>query len=387
MRAINVSWIKFFLFAVALAFAIPEAAAQNSPQVLKVEPPNWWANHSINPVRVLIRGSNLSGASVTASGTGLKTGLVRINQAGTYLFVDVMIDPRATPGRRTLRIGTPGGAVEAPFDISEPLSRGGRFQGFSPDDVIYLIMPDRFSDGEAGNNDPAESKGLYDRTKARYYHGGDFQGIIERLPYLKQLGITAIWMTPVYDNVNHLNEREQYPEVPGGPNRPITDYHGYGAVDYYGVEEHLGGAAKLKELVEAAHRVGIKVIQDQVANHTGPYHPWVTDSPTPSWYNGTLENHLNNPFQIWTIQDPRAFYELKRATLEGWFVDILPDMNQNDEDASRYLIQNTLWWVGMYGFDGIRQDTFPYVPRTFWHRWMAAIRREYPQLRVVGEVY
>src|SRR4051794_4665713 len=165
MRSIKLSLIKFLLLAVVFAFAVQEAAAQNSPQVLKVEPPNWWANHSINPVRVLIRGKNLGGASLTTSDAGVKTGLVRVNQAGTYLFVDVMIDPRATPGRRTLRISTPGGTVEAPFEISEPLSRGGRFQGFSPDDVVYLIMPDRFSDGDISNNDPAQSKGLYDRKK------------------------------------------------------------------------------------------------------------------------------------------------------------------------------------------------------------------------------
>jgi glycosidase len=361
--------------------------AQNSPAALKVEPPNWWAGHSINPVRVLIRGKNLSGARVAAVGAGLQTGLTRINAAGTYIFVDVLIDPQAQPGKRALRITTSNGTIVAPFEISAPLGRAGRFQGFTPDDLIYLIMPDRFSDGDESNNDPAQSRGLYDRKKTRYYHGGDFQGIINRLPYLKELGVTAIWLNPVYDNVNHLNEREQYPDTPDAPKAPITDYHGYGAVDFYGVEEHFGTLAGLRELVDAAHRSGIKVIQDQVANHSGPYHPWVEDSPTPTWYNGTAAKHLVNPFLPWTLQDPRALYEAKRATLEGWFIDILPDLNQNDEEAARYIIQNTLWWLGIAGFDGIRQDTLPYVPRTFWRDWEAAIKREYPNVNVVGELY
>ena len=268
---------------------------QSKPEILKVEPPTWWAHHSINPVRVMIRGRNLTGARVEAAGPGIKTGLTRINAPGTYVFVDVKIDANATPGRRGLRITTPAGTTETPFEISAPLAREGRFQGFTTDDVIYLIMPDRFSDGDPSNNDPISSRGLYDRSKTRYYHGGDFQGVINHLSYLKSLGITAIWLTPWYDNVNHLNEREQYPEVAGGPKQPITDYHGYGAVDFYSVEEHFGTLAKLRELVDEAHRLGIKVIQDQVANHTGPYHPWVDDSPTPAWYNGTKEHGEHFP--------------------------------------------------------------------------------------------
>ena len=378
---------RFVLLVILLFAAVAICRAQNSPAVLKVEPPNWWAGHSINPVRVLIRGKNLGGARVEASGAGLQTGLTRINAAGTYLFVDVLIEPQAQPGKRALRITTSGGIVDAPFEISAPMGRAGRFQGFTPDDLIYLIMPDRFSDGDKSNNEPPQSRGLYDRRKTRYYHGGDFQGIINHLPYLKELGVTAIWLNPVYDNVNHLNEREQYPDVKDGAKEPITDYHGYGAVDFYGVEEHFGTLASLRELVDAAHRLGIKVIQDEVANHTGPYHPWVTDSPTPTWYNGTAAKHLVNPFEPWTLQDPRALYEARRATLEGWFIDILPDLNQNDEETARYITQNTLWWLGVCGFDGIRQDTLPYVPRAFWREWEAAIKREYPNVNVVGELY
>jgi glycosidase len=363
-----------------LLWAACACAAQNSPAALKVEPPNWWAGHSINPVRVLVRGRNLSGARVEAVGAGIKTGLVRINAAGTYLFVDVFVDPQARPGGRALRITTPNGMTDAPFEISEPLSRTGRFQGFSPDDVMYLIMLDRFSDGDPSNNNPPQSPGLYDRSHKFRYHGGDLQGVINRLPYLKDLGVTAIWLTPWYDNVNHLDEIEK---KEGGA---TTGFHGYGAVDFYGVEEHFGTLQKLRELVDEAHKQGIKVIQDQVANHTGPYHPWVEDSPTPTWYNGTRSAHLKNVFETWALHDPRPDPLIKRETMEGWFLDFLPDLNQNDEETARYEIQNTLWWIGTTGLDGIREDTWQYVPNSFWRDWMAAIKREYPSFRVFGEV-
>ncbi len=350
-------------------------------KILKVEPPNWWAGHSINPVRVLIRGANLAGARVESPNPKLQIGLTRVNEKGTYLFVDVEIDAKTAPGQYPLKIVTDNGSVTAAFEVLSTLPRAGRFRGFSSDDVIYLIMVDRFANGDPSNDDPAVSRGLLNRAKARYYHGGDFQGIIDHLPYLKDLGVTAVWMTPVYDNVNHLNEREKY------DNEVITDYHGYGAVDFYGVEEHFGDMTKLRELVDAAHRLGIKVIQDEVANHTGPYHPWVKDSPTPTWYHGTEARHLNETWQTWTLMDRHAPPEETKATLDGWFINILPDLNQNDEEVVRYLIQNTLWWLGMTGFDGIREDTLPYVPRRFWREWMTAIKREYPDVKIVGEVF
>lgn len=371
---------------IALLLGAFSVCAAQSPEVVKVEPPNWWAGHSTNPVRLLIQGRNLSGAKVETDNTGLKVGSVRANSSGTYLFVDVSIDARTRPGKRTLKIATAKGTTAAPFEISAPLDRAGRFQGFTTDDVIYLMMTDRFSDGDPTNNNPPDAPGLYDRSKSRYYHGGDFQGIINHLSYLKDLGVTAIWLTPWYDNVNHLNEREQYSDTPGAPKRPITDYHGYGAVDFYKVEEHFGTLAKLRELVDSAHRLGIKVIQDQVANHTGPYHPWVKDSPTPTWYNGTEAHHLANKFQTWVLHDPHPVEQMKRETLDGWFIDILPDLNQRDEETALYIIQNTLWWIGVTGIDAIRQDTWQYVPTSFWRQWMTAIKREYPKVNVVGEV-
>jgi glycosidase len=246
---------------------------------------------------------------------------------------------------------------------------------------MYLLMPDRFANGDTTNDAPSAAPALLDRTKGRYYHGGDLAGVIQKLPYLKRLGITAIWMNPIYDNHNALNRKETY------DNQPITDYHGYGATDFYAVDEHLGDLALLRRLVDEAHRQGIKIILDMVANHSGPYHHWVQDSPTPTWYHGTETSHPNNTWQTWTLADPMANDAMRRATLDGWFIDILPDLNQDDPDVARYIIQNTLWWIGMSGLDGIRQDTWPYVPRAFWKSWMAAIKREYPTVKVVGEVF
>jgi glycosidase len=351
-----------------------------APEVTKVEPPSWWPGHSLNPVRVLVRGRNLAGARVTGA-EGMQVANVRVNEAGAYLFADVTIAPTAVPGKRTLQIATADGTSPAAFELVRPLSPEGRFQGFSAEDVVYEVMPDRFADGDPANDDPAKSRGLFDRAKERYYHGGDLRGVIDRLPYLKDLGVTALWLTPVYDNNDRLNEQERY------DGEAITDYHGYGAVDFYAVDEHFGDLALVRELVEAAHRAGIKVIQDQVANHTGPYHPWVADPPIPTWFHGTAQRHLEETWQTWSIADPHAAPELRQATLDGWFINILPDLNQDDPEVARYLIQNALWWVGMTGFDGIRQDTLPYVPRAFWQDWSAALHREYPRLRIVGEMW
>ena len=362
----------------ALALVARAAVAQ-SPAVDKVDPPNWWADHSINPVRLLVHGRNLTGARVECP--RLTCANVRVNAAGTYAFVDVTIPPRLRPGSHPLTLRTMGGTATVPFAVSAPLAPRERFQGFGPNDVVYLLMPDRFANGDTTNDEPAVSPGMYDRAKPRRYHGGDLAGIRQRLPYLKALGITAIWMNPLYDNTNHVDEKEM------ADGEPTTPYHGYHAIDYYAVDEHFGDVAAFKRLVDEAHALGIKIIVDMVANHTGAYHPWVTDPPKPAWYHGTAERHLANTWQTWTLADPHSTPAMREATLDGWFVNILPDLNQDDADVARYIIQNTLWWVGVSGLDGIRQDTWPYVPRTFWRTWMTAIKRQYPELRVVGEVF
>jgi len=348
--------------------------AAQAPEILKVDPPSWWTRSTVNPVRLMIHGRNLQDARVDVQGLRI-INTPKINEPGTYIFVDVFIAPTARPGQHTITVTTPRGSANSSFEVLAPLNRTGRFQGFSPNDVMYLIMIDRFADG-----DPSNNGGIYDRKNKFYYHGGDLQGVIDHLPYLKELGVTAIWLTPWYDNYDRLNQIELKED------KPSTGFHGYNPQDFYAVEEHFGTLAKLRELVEAAHRSGIKIIQDQVMNHTGPYHPWVDDPPAPTWFNGTKSKHLKNVFQTWALHDPRPVESLKRETMEGWFLDFLPDLNQHDAEVSRYLIQNTLWWIGTTGLDGIRMDTWQYVPNSFWRDWTKALKREFPNFKVVGEV-
>jgi neopullulanase len=369
------------LFLLCITCVNPWLVSAQTPEILKVDPPSWWTSSAANPVRLMIRGRNLQGARVQVTGSGLRVvGTPKINERGSYIFVDLFIAPNAQPGERSLSVTTPRGSVRAQFEVLGPLNRAGRFQGFSPADVLYLIMIDRFADGDPANNDPAQSRGLYDRKNKFYYHGGDLQGVIDRLPYLKELGVTAIWLTPWYDNYDRLNQIELKEE------KPSTGFHGYNPQDFYAVEEHFGSHAKVRELVDTAHRLGIKIIQDQVMNHTGPYHPWVEDAPTQTWFNGTRARHLKNPFQTWVLHDFRPVDKLKTETMDGWFLDFLPDLNQQDAEVSRYLIQNTLWWIGTTGLDGIRMDTWQYVPNSFWRDWTTAIKREFQNFKVVGEV-
>ncbi|CAN5517478.1 glycoside hydrolase family 13 protein [soil metagenome] len=370
------------IFLILATYCLLLSVSAQSPTVEKIEPPNWWLNSTINPVRVMIRGKNFGGAKVESVNPAIAVSNPKTSANGNYLFFDLVIRENAKVGDYQMKITTASGMINAPFAIFTPPQRLGNYQGFTPDDVIYFLMPDHFSDGDPTNNDPKKSKGLFDRSKPRHYHGGDLQGVINKLAYIKSLGATAIWTTPVYDNNDQLDTKEVYENVPA-----TTGYHGYGAVDFYGVDEHLGDMSKLREFVRKAHAAGLIVIQDQVVNHTGPYHIWANDPPTPTWFNGTVEKHLNNNWQKWTTMNPYATYQTQARNIDGWFIDILPDLNQNDPEVEKYLIQNTLWWLAQTGFDAIRMDTLPHVPRPFWEKWMTAVKKEYPKVNVLGELY
>jgi len=361
--------------------AVSAQSQANLPSVTKVEPHSWWAGHTINPVRLLVRGKNLAGARVNATRAATQISEVRVNSAGTYLFVNVRISPTSRPGSYPLTLTTSHGTKTIPFEIETPLAVRSHFQGITPDDVIYLIMTDRFADGDPSNNVPPNAPAAAsDRRNPRAYHGGDLRGIINRLPYLKDLGVTALWLTPWYDNWNGVNNC-------GKPWCPNTYYHGYHAVDYYAVEDRFGDMATLRELVEQAHALGFKVIQDQVANHVGSQHPWVKEPPLDNWFHGTLGQHALNRFRNSSLLSPHANQDEFRNTLDGWFSDDLPDMNQEEPEVARYEIQNALWWIGMTGLDGIRQDTIQYMPRSFIRDLSNALHRQYPKMWMVGEVF
>src|SRR5687767_8727636 len=258
------------------ATASQPVSSSAAPQFQKVDPPSWWAGHTINPVRLLIRGVALHGARVTSTTPGITPSAVVVNPAGTYVFVSVAIDPHVAAGEHALRITTMHGEAAVPFRIEAPLDAATNFQGLTSDDVVYLIMPDRFANGEPANDVPSGAPAAAtDRMNPRAYHGGDLRGIIDRLPYFKELGVTAVWLNPWTENWNGIE---------GEGDRRTTYYHGYHTIDYYAVEDRFGDMATLRELVQKAHTHGIKIIQDQVANHVGSQHPWVNDPPLPQWF-------------------------------------------------------------------------------------------------------
>ena len=340
------------------------------PSVQKLDPPNWWAGFAPN-VLVMARGQNLTGGRVETSYPGVRVARSEASENGHYLFLWLEIAPTASAGEVTFQISGPTGKENFRWPLLQRITPAGHFQGITKDDVLYLIMPDRFADGDTSNDQPAQSPGTYDRKVARAYHGGDLRGIREHLDYLKDLGVTAVWLNPVYDNDNHS---------PG-------DYHGYGAVDFYAVDEHLGTLKEFQDLVAAAHAHGMKIVLDVVVNHTGPKHPWVDDPPQPDWFHGTRERHRESHGTFGPLTDPHAMRVQYEDLMDGWFANILPDLKQENPLVTQYLIENNLWWAETTGLDAFRLDTFPYVPRAFWSEWHKALFDVYPHMTTVGEVF
>jgi glycosidase len=229
-------------------------------------------------------------------------------------------------------------------------------------------MPDRFADGDLSNDRPAGSNADYDRSNPMAYHGGDLRGIRDHLGYLHDLGVTTLWLTPVWKNTD-------------------SDYHGYHVIDFYALDEHMGSMPEYQALVADAHRLGMKVLVDYVVNHTGPHHPWANDAPTPTWFHGTPEHHLEPSYSFTGLVDPHASPREYRNTLDGWFANKLPDLNPDDPKLALYLAQNAMWWTEIAQLDGFRLDTFPYSTRQFWSGWHERIRTIYPQINDVGEVW
>lgn len=353
--------------------AVVVSSVQATTTITKVEPPNWWVPYSRNPIQILLSGTELKDAQVTTAAPGFKIEVRRASENGQYLFLYVTIDQATKPGKYRFDVKTASGSSNFEFALNSPLDPKGRFQGFGPEDVIYLLMPDRFANGDPSNDTPpgTGARGGANRANGNSYHGGDLKGIRQRLQYLKDLGATGFWMTPVYKNT-----------MPGGNGA----YHGYSSGDFYDVEPRFGTMQEFKELVDAAHELGLKVVQDQVDNHSGPAHPFTANPPTPTWFN-ELERrpHTRNDYNIASLANPYARPSTRYPSLYGWFAGSLPDFNQHDELCSDYLIQNTLWWIEMTGIDAIRQDTYPYAFRSFWQKWQTAIDKQYPDLVVTGE--
>jgi len=336
---------------------------------------------------LLLSGHDLEATRVVCNLPSILVERTQATAAGRYLFVWLKIGADAKSGTAVCRITTPTGTTSFELPVAARAMKLGKFQGLSQEDVIYLIMPDRFANGDPTNDEPAEARGGHDRANPRAYHGGDLRGILDHLAYLKDLGVTALWLTPILKN------------------GAAQDYHGYGAVDLYAVDPHLGTIQDYQNLVAEAHKQGMKVFFDLVPNHVGPKHPWVAEPPLPDWFHGTQQHHTdssagpkgtfygktdqptiaNDAFEA--LIDPHAPPRLSRNLTEGWFFNILPDLNTENPVVAEFLLQNSIWWTEASGLDGYRLDTFPYVSRKFWSTWHAGLHQIYPYLTTIGEVF
>ncbi len=381
--------VLFFVIYVshATVAASPRAAqSSNAPIVTKVEPPNWWVGLTPD-LMVLVSGHRLQATKVACNLPDVVVSRTQATQGGEYLFVWLKFGPKLRSGTVVCRATTPAGEASFELPLAARQLTAQRFHGLSSDDVIYLIMPDRFANGDPTNDEPAEFPGSHDRTKPRAWHGGDLKGIRDHLPYLKDLGVTTLWLTPVVKN------------------GATQDYHGYGAVDLYAVDPHLGSLDEYKGLASDLRKQRMKLFFDIVPNHVGPKHPWVAKPPLPDWFHGIAEKHLdsyspiknsfyglnteapskNDPFEA--LADPHATGAMRLNLTDGWFFGILPDLNAENPTVAKYLLQNSIWWIESAGLDGLRVDTFPYVSRRFWEQWHAGLRRIYPNLTTIGEVF
>ena len=345
---------------ILLAVALPLAAQQ--PTIDKIDPPNWWTGLP-NPM-LLVRGENLQQAQFTVVGKGTKLIRTQTSDNGHWAFLWLDIHSAAA---QTLSINVTNnrGHSTRPFVLAQRSSDPNAPRGFSSADVIYLIMTDRFADGN-----PTTSQSSYNRASPRAWHGGDLVGIQQHLDYLHDLGVTTLWTTPVASN-----------------GAMPDSYHGYAATDLYAVDSHFGTVQDYKNLSDALHARGMKLVIDMVPNHIGVQHPWILDPPAPDWLHGTLQTHRSAQSDFYQLVDPHAPMEAWINITNGWFTDGMPDLNQENPLVSRYLIQNAMWWIETANLDGIRLDTFPYVGRPFWHDFHAALHSAYPHLTTVGEIF
>ena len=335
----------------------------------KIEPPNWWAGHSYKNIQLMVYGNNLDSAKVEIVGEGVILKNV-INPKNTnYAFVYLLLNENVKPGLITLKFSNKYGVQNVNYCLLKRENTNQNNQGFSNEDVVYLIFPDRFVNGDTSNDFLANEKEEFEFGSLNGRHGGDIAGIISKLDYLKDLGVSTIWVTPLLENNMYMS------------------YHGYAATNFYKIDPRHGDNELYKELVKKAHEKGIKVIMDHVANHIGINHEWVTQLPTETWFNGTIEKHLPAEHNKTAYVDIHADeYSKQKGTL-GWFENYMPDLNQTDSLLARYIIQNTIWWIEYSGIDGIREDTYPYSNQKFMSIWAKEVLTHYPNFNIVGEVW
>ena len=355
----------FFLIAL---FAINIFPQQFS--ISRIEPPNWWIGMKYDTVQVMLYGKNLKDAEVYPSHSGVKVIGVHNSESPNYLFVDLVIDSESQASFN-FEIGLSKGGYDTviTYPILQRESREKAFQGFNQNDVVYLIMADRFCDGNPSNNNIGDSLDQFTSKDLDGRKGGDIEGIISKLDYLKDLGVSSLWITPMLENNMWMS------------------YHGYAATDLYKIDPRFGSNELYKKLVEDAHDKGLKIIMDHVSNHIGINHWWMKDLPFNDWINGTVKNHLPGNHNKMTFLDTHSPQQSVDLIWKGWFTDYMPDLNQENPYLKKYLIQNTLWWIEYLGVDGLREDTYPYVYQYYLSDWAKEILNEYPDFNIVGEIW
>lgn len=358
---------KLFLFLISGVIAI----MANAFNVDKIDPPFWWTGMKDTTLQLQINGSDIKPTEFTVNYPGVTVdSVVRLNGSDNWQYVYLNIAPDTKPGKMTLMWNEGKKSVKRDFELKARKSQKGA-KGFTSADVLYLIMPDRFADGNQDNNLIESMKFPVgaDRENLNHRHGGDIAGIKQHIDYLDSLGITAIWVNPVQEN-----------DMPGG------SYHGYATTDYYAIDPRFGTNEEYTELIHDLHERGIKTVMDMIFNHTGIAHPWIEDLPASDWLNHQ-DNYVQTNYRLSTVTDPYASDFDKDLTTDGWFVYGMPDLNQNNPHLMKYLIQNSIWWIEESQIDGIRMDTYAYADPDRMGEWIEAVNNEYPDFNIVGECW
>ncbi|MFY0673762.1 MAG: glycoside hydrolase family 13 protein [Bacteroidia bacterium] len=351
----------FFLFLIGSVGAL-------NAQIQRIEPANWWVGMKYNKLQLMVYGENINALSPEFDGKGITINKVHKVDNPNYLFIDIEIAPTAEAGNRQLIFQRSGNTVESfNYELRERERKAEEFEGFNSTDVIYLITPDRFANGNKGNDNSKVMKERINRENPGGRHGGDIAGIDKNLDYIKDLGFSCVWINPLLEN-----DMEEF------------SYHGYSTTDFYKVDPRYGSNKEYKKLVQNAHDRDMKVIMDMIANHCGSNHWWMNDLPMQDWINQWDEYTQTSHRKI-TVVDPYASQRDKDVYEKGWFVKTMPDLNQANPYMSKYLIQNSIWWVEFLGLNGIRMDTYSYSDKDFLTEWTKAIMTEYPNFNIVGE--
>jgi len=335
----------------------------------RIEPMFWFAGMHNPKLQLLVHGDNIASSVVSITYPGVK--LVKVNKVENpnYLFVDLELSASVKAGKFPINFAANGKKILTyTYELKNRDKSAGRIQGVTQKDFIYLLMSDRFSNGDK-NNDIVKSLAETTLSRDSMYarHGGDIQGVINHLDYLKDLGITTVWMTPEIEN-----------------DMTKASYHGYAVTDHYKIDPRYGTNELYKKYVEAVHAKGMKVIKDIVHNHIGTGHWFYKDLPMKSWLN-QWPKYTQTSYRDQPVMDPHAAATDKKQMLDGWFVPSMPDLNQTNPFVQNYLTQNHIWWIEYAGIDGLRLDTYPYNDAAFMADWAIKLHNEFPNLSVFGE--